>query len=106
MKQFIDGQRLCIENSQKKQEDAVAMISSQDIAIYPKNYAFRRKSSSLIGTITSIETQNSDDSLIVEVIVSGVKLSSKLSKKELLYYKLIPGEKAVLQIDTSKICWL
>ena len=106
VKLFGDGQRLCIKNSQKKKKDTVVMINSKDVAIYPKNYAFKEGKPSLLGIIISIEKQNLDDDLIVETVVGGVKLSGKISKKELLYYKLLPGEKATIRVDTDRACWL
>ncbi len=106
VKTFVDGQKLCIPNSRQKKRDSVVMINSNHIFIETKKEKLIKESLPLEGVVSSIHHQPSENELLVEFLVGGVCLNSKLSREELEKQKLLPGKKINVKIDTCEVCWI
>jgi len=60
----------------------------------------------LEGTVSSIQKQNSEDGLLVEVMVAEVSLSVSVSQEQVNEHRILPGERVLVGVDTDKIYWL
>jgi len=58
------------------------------------------------GTVSLIQKQNSEDGLLVEVMVAEVSLSVSVSQEQVNEHRILPGERVLVGVDTDKIYWL
>ncbi|WP_294966692.1 ABC transporter ATP-binding protein [Sulfurimonas sp.] len=106
VKEFIDGQKLLIPNTQDKKRDSVMMINSDYIVIDRQNKDDLNNESTLEATVSSIHQQQTDENLLVEFTVGGVCFNTKLDRNKMQRSLLLPGDNINVSIDTSKVCWI
>ncbi|MFV0562875.1 energy-coupling factor ABC transporter ATP-binding protein [Malaciobacter mytili] len=100
VKEFFCGQKLIFENSYSKKRDSIAMINSEDI------YLNKKDKNAIKGLITSIHKEPHKNEMLVEFVIGGICLNSKVSNDEVKEKKLLPGNEVEVTIDTSKACWI
>ncbi len=106
VKQFIDGQRLTIKNSQDKKRDSVVMINSEHIDVCRVDCEEMKDENTLIAQVSSIQQLHSDKYLLIEFSISGISFNSKITRKQMQEQTFLPGDKIHVNIDTSKVCWI
>ena len=100
VKNFLDGQRLVIENSADKKRDSVAMINCAQITINPKDSTQR----TLHAVVSSIKQQQGE--MLMEFLIGGIGFNCKLTRQKMLELQLLPGDTIEILIDTKNIHWI
>lgn len=106
IKFFPDGQNLIIKNSEDKKRDSVVMIDSDDISICRKDCEEMFTESTLVGTISSIQQQQSIEYLLVEFTIGGISLNCRVSREEMQIQRFLPSDRVYVNIDTSNVHWI
>ena len=106
VKVFMDGQRLVIPDSEQKKRDSVMMINSDHISVGAENCRHQKDQTILSAEVSSLYQQHSEDALLVEFLVGGVTLNSRLPRRDVHKLNLIPGNKIDISIDTKEVCWI
>jgi len=105
-KVFFDKQELVIKNSSNKKIDSVVMINSEAITICKIECDHMVNQDTLMGKISSVHQETSNDYLLVDLLIAGVSFTCKLTRKEMQEQSLLPGDKININIDTSDVCWI
>ena len=106
VKEFIDGQKLVIENSKQHKRDSVAMINSDHIDICKIDCDKMIDENTLTGKISSIHQQHSSDMLLIEFAIGGICFNSKITRQKMQEQLLLPGDSINVNIDTNSVCWI
>lgn len=106
VKEFIDGQKLEIENSIDKKRDSIAMINSKDIALCRVDCEEFKNDKTLIGNINSIHQVNDGKHLLVEFTIGGISFNCKITREFMQEQTLFPGDEVCVNINTKNICWI
>ncbi len=100
VKEFFCGQKLIFENSYSKKRDSIAMINSEDIYLNIKD------EKAIKGLVTSLHKEPHKNEMLVEFVIGGICLNSKVTRDEIKEKKILPGNEVEVTIDTSKACWI
>mgnify|MGYP005990571119 CR=1 FL=1 len=106
VKVFFDKQELVIKNSSEQKMDSVVMINSEDIAICKIECDHMVNQDTLMGKISSVHQETSNNYLLVDLLISGISFVCKLTREEMQEQSLLPGDKVNINIDTSNVCWI
>jgi tungstate transport system ATP-binding protein len=106
VKFFHDGQNLIIPNSVDKKRDSVLVVDSDDITICRDSCEKMINENTLIGTVTSIQQQDSDKYLLVEFSIGGVSFNCRLTREIMQKQRFLPGDRIYVNIDVNKVCWI
>lgn len=105
VKHFLDGQSLEIKNSFSKKRDSVVMIESSAIEICRENCQDMINNETLKGIVNSISQQKSLEDLCVEITISGISFTCRVSRKIMQEQRFLPGDKININIDTTNVSW-
>lgn len=105
-KVFFDKQELVIKNSSNKKMNSIVMINSEDITICKIECDDMVNQDTLMGKISSVYQETSNNYLLLNFLISGISLTCKLTRKEMREQSLLPGDKININIDTSDVCWI
>ncbi|MGA1933654.1 energy-coupling factor ABC transporter ATP-binding protein [Arcobacter sp. YIC-464] len=105
VKQFIDGQRLEIQNSQNKKRNSVVMINCDSIDICRVD-CDKKDENTLIAEVSSIQQIHGFEDLLIEFSIGGISFNCKISRKLMQEQTFLPGDKINVNIDTTKVCWI
>ena len=106
VKQFIDGQRLEIQNSQDKKRNSVVMINCDSIDICRIDCEDSKDENTLIAEVSSIQQIHGFEDLLIEFSIGGISFNCKISRKLMQEQSFLPGDKINVNIDTTKVCWI
>ncbi len=106
IKFFIDGQSLVIPNSFENKRDSVLVIDSDDITICKENCKRMINNTTLIGRITSILQQDSNEYLLLEFSIGGISFNCRLTREVMQKQRFLPGDNVYVNINLEKVCWI
>ncbi|MCP4970731.1 MAG: energy-coupling factor ABC transporter ATP-binding protein [Arcobacter sp.] len=106
IKFFIDGQSLVIPNSFENKRDSVLVIDSDDITICKENCKRMINNTTLIGRITSILQQDSNEYLLLEFSIGGISFNCRLTREVMQKQSFLPGDNVYVNINLEKVCWI
>lgn len=106
VKFFVDGQFLVIPNSVEKKRDSVLVLDSDNITICRQDCHGMILETTLIGTITSIQQQQSLEHLLIEFTIGGVTFNCRLTRDQMQNQRLLPADRVYVNIDVDRICWI
>ena len=105
-KVFFDKQELIIQNSSDRKMNSVVMINSEDITICKIECDEMVNQDTLMGKISSVHQETSNNYLLVDFLISGISLTCKLTRQEMQSQSLLPGDKININIETNNVCWI
>ncbi|GGD40539.1 hypothetical protein GCM10012288_13260 [Malaciobacter pacificus] len=106
VKEFIDGQKLEIQNSFDKKRDSIAMINSDDITICRVDCEEFNSGNTLKGIIDSIHQINGGVKLLVQFAICGISFNCKITREYMQEQRLLPGDEVNININTQNVCWI
>jgi len=106
IKYFDDGQKLEIENSKEKKRDSVIMINAEDIDICRVNCDDVLYENSLSAIVTSIQQQNSNQHLLVQLSIADISFNCKVTREMMQEQRFLPGDKIFVNINTQNVKWI
>ncbi len=106
VKFFMDGQSLTIPSSFDKTQDSVIVVDADNIHICRKDCHYMINETTLIGTITSIQQQRFEESLLVELNIGGVTFNSRLTREAMHDQRFLPGDRVYVNINADRVCWI
>ena len=105
-KVFFDKQELVIQNSSDRKMNSVVMINSEAITISKIECNSIVNQDTLMGKISSVHQEPSNNYLLVDLLISGISLTCRLTRKEMQEQSLLPGDKININIETNNVCWI
>ncbi len=100
VKEFLDGQKLVMQDSKNKKSNSVALVDSENMDFFTQNQGGLR------AVVKSISLQNENSEVLVEFYVGGIIFNKKIPQKVLQDKPVFPGNEVFLDIKTKNVDWL